>query len=184
MLGCPHARYILEHNFDSFSLLLVDSVDADRVNVVGVVKYGHDTARVYVIGVGVAGLSGFLSIILMNFSLLLGRYGKSWWYFLTGSNDLVFLFHPHVLFQQMFLFFKWFQSCSYVALIETLVNDKYPEVFFEFRRKLARKKTQQITDKASEHNGRTLFTRVSSGGMNFGFYPLLLSRPDHPNWPI
>ena len=45
--------------------------------MVGVVKYGHDTARVYVIGVGVSGVSGFLSIILMNFSLLLGRYGKS-----------------------------------------------------------------------------------------------------------
>ena len=56
--------------------------------------------------------------------------------------------------------------------IRPSVNDRCPGFFFGFRRKLACTKPQQSTDKASEHNGRTVFTRVSSGGVNFVFYPL------------
>ena len=44
--------------------------------------------------------------------------------------------------------------------------------FSIFCRKAAHTKTQQITDKASEHNGRKLFSRVSIGGVNFICYPL------------
>ena len=45
--------------------------------------------------------------------------------------------------------------------------------FFGSCRKLARTKTQQITYKASKHNGRTVFLRVlKGGGVNFFFYPL------------
>ena len=44
--------------------------------------------------------------------------------------------------------------------------------FLRFCGKLACKKTQQITDKSSEHNRRTVLTRVSSGGVKFVFYPL------------
>ena len=46
------------------------------------------------------------------------------------------------------------------------------QVFSGFRRKLAHTKTQQRTDKSSKHTGCTVFTRVSSGGVNFVFYPL------------
>ena len=51
--------------------------------------------------------------------------------------------------------------------------------FFGFRRKLARTKTQQSTDKASDHNGRTVFlwalvlnTRVSTGVVSTSSYHL------------
>ena len=55
--------------------------------------------------------------------------------------------------------------------IQPSANDKCP-VFFGFCSKLTRTKTQQSTDKASENNWRTVFKRVSSGGVNFVFYPL------------
>ena len=43
---------------------------------------------------------------------------------------------------------------------------------FGFCRKLAHTNPQQITVKGSEHNTRTLFSRVSTGGDNFVLYPL------------
>ena len=43
---------------------------------------------------------------------------------------------------------------------------------FEFRRKIAYTKTQQGTDKLSEHNERKVFSRVSTGGVNFFLYLL------------
>ena len=50
---------------------------------------------------------------------------------------------------------------------------KMSPVFFGVCRKLARTKTQQITDKACKHNGRTVFLRVlTCGGVNFVFYTL------------
>ena len=42
-----------------------------------------------------------------------------------------------------------------------------------YRRKLTCTKTEQSTDKASEHNGRTVFMRVlTGGGVNYVFYLL------------
>ena len=49
---------------------------------------------------------------------------------------------------------------------------KMSQFFSGFRRKPAHTKTQQGTDKASEHNGRKVFLPVSTGGVNFVFYPL------------
>ena len=46
------------------------------------------------------------------------------------------------------------------------------QVFFGLCRKLARTKTQQISDKASKHNGRKVFLQLSTGGVNFIFYTL------------
>ena len=54
----------------------------------------------------------------------------------------------------------------------TLVNDKCPRCFFGFCRKLTRTKKQQSTYKAIGHNGHTVRTRVSSGGIKFVFYLL------------
>ena len=47
-------------------------------------------------------------------------------------------------------------------------------VFSGFRRNLARTKTQESTDKVSEHNGPTVFSRVSTGGLHFVFNHLTL----------
>ena len=73
-------------------------------------------------------------------------------------------------------------QCRYPSsgyYIQPSVNNKCPGFFFRFRRKLARTKTQQSTDKVSEHNGRTVFswaliflTRSSTGVVSTSPYHL------------
>ena len=55
----------------------------------------------------------------------------------------------------------------FVLYNTTFGQRKNVPVFSGFCRKLARTKTEQITDKASECNGRKAFSRVSTGGVNF-----------------
>ena len=56
--------------------------------------------------------------------------------------------------------------------IRPSVNNKFPGSFFGFCREIAHTKIQQSTDRASKHNGRTVFTCVSTGRVNFVFNPL------------
>ena len=55
------------------------------------------------------------------------------------------------------------------------VSKRYPRSF-GFSRKLTRTKNQQITYKVSKHNGRTVFSRISTSGENSSFilYPLFI----------
>ena len=57
------------------------------------------------------------------------------------------------------------------GLIQVAVSKKCPS-FFRFLRKLTDTKFEQITDKVSENNGHTIFSRISTGGVNFIFYHL------------
>ena len=70
--------------------------------------------------------------------------------------------------------------------IQPPVNDKCPS-FFGFHRKLAHTKPQQSTDKASKHNGRTVFSRVLvlltrswtgvASTLSYCLYPLFVLLP-------
>ena len=62
--------------------------------------------------------------------------------------------------------FSTFPS-SYTSCSQQIISH-----FSGIIRKLACAKTKQSTEKASENNERTLFSRLSAGGVNFIFYTL------------
>ena len=82
------------------------------------------------------------------------------------------------------------ESICYVIYIVYSIRGAFHDNFpgflcFGFRRKIARTKTQQGTDKASKHNGRTLFSRAlvfcthqqKWRQLSFILYPLFILLP-------